>query len=277
MYLNCKTYFSFRYGTFPTKDLVQAAVERGVPALALTNINSTCDTWDFVKYCREAGIKPITGVEIRNGDTLLYILIAANNKGLAWIHQFLSAHLMEKKDFPPPGNDLLFFENSWDGFILYPYGAKELKDLLPNERIGLLPTEINRLVRQEWKQYEDKFVLRQPVTIQNHTYFGLHRLLRCIDKNILLSKLSPSSTCSPEETFLSPGELLDKCRRYPFLVTNTYRLMDACHIEMDFARDKNKRSFGGSMEDDKILLEKLSRDGFQARYGKKKPGRVGKA
>jgi DNA polymerase III alpha subunit len=38
----------------------------GVTALALTNINSTCDAWDFVKHCREAQIKPILGVEIRN-------------------------------------------------------------------------------------------------------------------------------------------------------------------------------------------------------------------
>lgn len=269
MYLNCKTYFSFRYGTFSTKELVQAAVEKGVAALALTNINSTCDTWDFVKFCREAGIKPVTGVEIRNADTLLYILIAANNKGLAWIHDFLSRHLLAKKEFPSPGSETVFFENSWDGFVLYPLGNKALHELLPNERIGLLPSEINRLINREWKKYEDRFVIRQPVTIQDKVYFGLHRLLRCIDRNILLSKLTPAETCSPDETFLSPGELLDKCRRYPFLVTNTYRLMDACHIEMDFAADKNKKSFGGSVEDDKILLEKLSKDGFLSRYGKK--------
>ena len=90
MYLNCKTYFSFKYGTYSTKELVQAAADNGVTALALTNINSTCDTWDFVQYCREAGIKPLCGAEIRNGDTLLYILLAANNKGLTWINEFLS-------------------------------------------------------------------------------------------------------------------------------------------------------------------------------------------
>ncbi|MCW3109943.1 MAG: polymerase alpha subunit [Segetibacter sp.] len=100
MYINCKTYCSFRYGTFSTQELVKTAVENGVRSLALTNINSTCDLWDFVKYCREEGIKPITGVEIRNDDKLLYILIAANNTGLQWIHEFLTAHLLEKKSFP---------------------------------------------------------------------------------------------------------------------------------------------------------------------------------
>ena len=78
MYLNCKTYFSFLYGTFSTGGLVAAALEHGVTSLALTNINATCDSWEFVKRCREAGIKPILGVEIRNADKLLYILISDN-------------------------------------------------------------------------------------------------------------------------------------------------------------------------------------------------------
>ncbi len=100
MYLNSKTFFSFRYGTYSTKGLIEAAIEQGVTSLALTNINSTCDVWDFVKLCREAGINPVPGVEIRNGDTLLYILLAANDKGLAWINAFLGEHLVNKKPFP---------------------------------------------------------------------------------------------------------------------------------------------------------------------------------
>jgi len=102
MYLG-KTYFSFKYGTYSTKQLVSEGVEAGATALALTNINSTCDAWDFVQYCREEGIKPILGVEIRNGNSLLYILLAANNNGFRWINEFLSEHLLEKKDFPEVG------------------------------------------------------------------------------------------------------------------------------------------------------------------------------
>ena len=61
MYLNCKTYYSFRYGTFSTAALVETAVNNGITTLALTNINCTCDLWDFVKLCREGGIKPNGG------------------------------------------------------------------------------------------------------------------------------------------------------------------------------------------------------------------------
>lgn len=278
MYLNCKTYFSFKYGTFSTNQLVEQAVNHGVATLALTNINTTYDSWEFVKLCGKAGIKPVLGTEVRNGDKLLYILIAANNAGLTWIHSFLSKYWLQKDpqkkhpEFPEPSGDLKLFEEAWDGFVVYPLGAKALDQLLPHERIGILPSEINKLFSLDWKPYADRLVIRQPVTIQNKKYHNLHRLLRCIDNNILLAQLKPEQCCDPGETFLPPDELLQKFRRHPFMVTNTYKLLDACNIEMDYATDKNKQVFGGSADDDRILLEKLARDGFESRYGKDNKG-----
>ncbi len=266
MYINCRTYFSLHYGTFSTKELVETAVEKGVPALALTNINSTADVWEFVKICREHKVKPIVGTEVRNGDKLLYILLATNNSGLGWINQFLSEHLMAKKDFPEPSEDLQLFENGWDGFVIYPPGWKQLKDLRINERIGLKFSELTKLYGTEWQDFEEKFVIRQPVTLQNKIYHSLHRLLRAVDKNILLSQLPKSAECEVDEIFLSPEHLMNRFRHYPIMISNTYRLMDMCKIEMDFHKDKTKQTYTGTKEGDRILLEKLALDGFPARY-----------
>ncbi len=269
MYINCKTYFSFHYGTFSTRELVETAVDKGVTALALTNINSTCDIWEFVKICRETNVRPITGVEVRNGDKLLYILLAANNKGFTWINKFLSEFLMAKKDFPEPSEEQTFFENGWDGFVIYPVGAKPLKSLRLNERIGVTPWEINKLFGTDWRDYEDKFVIRQPVTVQNKIYHNLHRLLRAIDHNVLLSQLPKETQCDEKEIFLAPAHLMNHFQLYPFLISNTYKLMDACKIEMEFHKDKTKKTYTGSLEDDRILLEKLAMDGLPQRYGKR--------
>src|SRR5690606_3146785 len=94
MYLNCKTYISFRYGILSTEELVKEGVAAGATVMALTNINNTCDAWDFVQYCREHRVKPILGAEIRNKNRLLYILLAANNQGFRWINAFLSKYLL---------------------------------------------------------------------------------------------------------------------------------------------------------------------------------------
>ena len=264
MYLNCKTYFSFRYGCFATEELVKAAVEAGANTLAITNINATCDVWDFVQYCRQHGIKPIAGAEIRNGHRFLYILLARNNKGFKLINEFITAGLRSKQDFPEKAD---FFGSSEDVFVIYPLGAKEPVQLLCNELIGVLPAEVNKLYGISMKGLQGKFVIRQPVTFQNKVYYNVHKLLRAIDDNVLLSRLPPDSVAGADEYFVLPARLLEIFRQYPFIVTKTYKIMDACGIEMEFGTDKNKKVFSASPEDDRVLLRKLSQDGLINRYG----------
>src|ERR1700744_6046320 len=146
MYL-AKTYFSFKYGTLSTEELVAAGAEAGATTLALTNINSTCDAWDFVLYCRQRDIKPILGAEIRKDNSLLYILLAANNNGFRQINEFLSEHLLKKKPFPDGHALSPVFSDEADGFIIHPLDGKAPETLAGNERIGVLPGEVNKLLK----------------------------------------------------------------------------------------------------------------------------------
>ncbi len=266
MYLNCKTYFSLRYGTMSHKVLVDKAADEGVQALALTNINSTCDVWDFVQYCLEKGIKPVVGAEIRNEDELLYILIAANNRGLAWIHSFLSMHLQAHQPFPAYRAGHHFFDDVEDGFVIFPLGHN-VESLQQNERIGVHPWEVTKLFGIPMAKYPDAFVVLQPVTFPDKQFYNVHRLLRAIDKNTILSKLPPEAVAHPGETFVSPSALLNAFGKYPGIITATYKLLERCNIEMEFYRDKNKKVFSASKEDDRVLLSKLAHDGLVSRYG----------
>lgn len=260
MYLDGKTYYSFCYGTYSTAGLVEAAVEHGVTSLALCNINCTYDHWEFVKLCLEAGIKPVLGVDIRNGDTHCYLLLAKNNYGLLWINTFLSEHLISKKEFPSPPSA------SGDVFVIYPYGSKTTDALLVNERIGIKPYQVASLLNFDGGE---KYVIHQPIVVQGKDHFYLHCLLRAIDHNLLLSALKPEQCCHRDDVFASPSKLLKDFKHHPSVVMNTYKLLDACSIEMDFTTDKNPSVFGGSKQDDFVLLEKLARAGLYRRYGKK--------
>ena len=261
MYINCKTYFSFRYGTFGTEELVNEASEIGITTLALTNINNTSDAWDFVDICGQKNIKPVVGVEIRNGDAMFYLLLAKNNNGFREINQFLSEHLQVKTDYP--ANPAL----SCDVYIIYPVGT-DPGPLKENELIGIQPSEITKLYGINQSLYSKKFVIRQPVTYRNKTYYNLHRLLRAIDKNVLLSKQSPNEIAGAEEYFIPPGKLMETFRNYPSIITNTLQLLDSCRIDIDFNSDKTKKTFSASGKDDRILLEKLALDGLYHRFGK---------
>jgi DNA-directed DNA polymerase III PolC len=264
MYLNCKTYYSYRYGTFSTAQLVTEGLEMGAASLALTNINSTQDTWEFYSLCLDAGIKPVLGCEVRNGDAFLYLLLAKNIPGLREINSFLSLHL--QAEMPFPGIPSL----SGNVWVIYPLGAKAPNQLNTNELIGVQPSEVNKLFTIDISVHTNRFVIRQPVTYKDKKGFNLHRLLRAIDKNIILSKQTSDQVAAEGEMFLSPAKILDAFSRYPAIVTNTLQVIDSCSYSIDLKADKNKKIFTSSLAADKALLEKLAKDGMRSRYGSNK-------
>ncbi|RYZ57998.1 MAG: PHP domain-containing protein, partial [Chitinophagaceae bacterium] len=260
MYLNCKTYFSYRYGTFSTESLVKEGAENGVTAMALTNINNTSDLWDFYAFCKEYGIKPVLGTEIRNGDQFCYVLLAKNSSGLLQINTFLTCHLQQEKSFPERP---VFGDDVW---VIYPL-AEVATTLQQNELIGVRPSQVNKLFSVDTASLRNKLVVLQPVSYKDKITYNLHRLLRAVDKNIILSKQTASEIAATDEFFLSPSQILSAFRQHSFIITNTLHVLDSCAIEMAFDTDKNKKVFSASKEDDRILLEKLALDGLSKRYG----------
>ena len=263
MYLNCKTWFSFLYGTFQMEELVKTAVEAGASAVALTNINSTCDMWDFVDYCRQSSIKPVAGAEIRNDSIFMYILLAKNNYGFRQINGFISEHLQTKTDFPLRPD----FTN--EVIVIYALNVLQPEDLKTNEFIGVQPTEVNKLYKINVNAFPEKFVIRQPVTFKDKTMYNVHRLLRAIDKNIILSKQDKKDIAEPHETFVSQASLVKDFFQYPSVLTNTLKVLDSCSIDIDLHSDKTKKVYSASKNDDRVLLEKLALDGMHKRYGTK--------
>ncbi|MEO6915163.1 MAG: PHP domain-containing protein, partial [Chitinophagaceae bacterium] len=261
MYLNCKSWFSFHFGTIRTETLVKRAAELGIETMALTNINNTCDTWDFVEFARNYKIKPVTGTEIRNGSLFCYILLAKNNAGFSAINRFLSEHNGERKAFP------MKFPGHEEVFVIYPFGATAITALEPNEFIGVQSTEINKIFSVPKMLLREKFVVRQPVTFSDKTEYNMHRLLRAIDKNELLSKQDKKDLAEPHETFIGPDDLSKVFINYPELIENTAKVLDSCSIDMEFGVDKTKKVYGGSLADDKDFLRKLAMDGLHRRYG----------
>lgn len=262
MFLNCKTYFSFRYGIYSTEELVKDAATLGHRSIALTNINNTCDIWDFVDFCQQQNIKPIAGAEIRNEDQLLYILLAKNNAGFSEINHFISLHLQAKQIFPDRP------QLGGDVYVIYPLCAYPTT-LEETEFIGVEPGEANKLYPLISQGIEDRFVVRHPVTFRNKPDFNLHRLLRAVDKNIVLTKQTEDQVGKPYHRFVPQQRIEKAFELYPFVLDNTRKLMDNCSIEMELKTDKNKKHFTASIPDDKILLEKLALQGMCYRYGSK--------
>ena len=122
MYLNVHSYYSLRYGTLSIDQLIDLAVENGVEAMALTDINTTMGIPEFIKKAKAKGVKPIAGVEVRNGDDLLFIGIAKNNAGFKELNDYLTWHNLRKKEYSI---------ESWSFsqvIVFYPSGKKSRRN-----------------------------------------------------------------------------------------------------------------------------------------------------
>jgi DNA polymerase-3 subunit alpha len=259
MFLNCHTFHSLRYGTLPVEELVRQAAQSGVTELVLTDINTVTAIYDFKKECEAQGIKPIAGVEIRKENQLLYIAIARKQSGIGEINRLLTDHNCYGADLPETAPDFSHVT------VIYPLSNLP-ETLKPNEYIGLREEEVNLLIRAELKALTGKMVILHPVTFSTKKEYNLHRILRAIEGNTLLSKLTAADCCAPDEVFKPVEALLAKFERYPEIAQNTRNILQDCHFHFDFSAPKNKQHFTGSREEDEALLRKLTYEGLKKRY-----------
>jgi len=261
MYLNCHSFHSLRYGTIPLEELVEQAVSFGVKAMALTDINTVTGIYDFIKSCQQAGIKPLIGMEFRWGFSLCYIGLAKNAAGLAEMNRFLTRHNFDNTPLPFPAPEFK------DVFIIYT--TENLPDVLKeNEYIGIRPEELQKLILSDLKNRIDKMVVLQPVTFRTRTEYNLHRILCAIDRNIILSRLSPDDHCRESEVMIASDTLAIYYENYPQIISNTEKIIEQCNFEFDFKTPKNKKYYTSSKKDDMKLLNTLAEQGLIWRYGR---------
>ncbi len=264
MFLNCHSYHSLRYGTISIQDLVQQAVDHQVRTLALTDINTITGIYDFFKLCNDHDIKPIVGVEIRVESEFYYICLAQNQKSVGEINRLLTGYNCNGIEIPKH-NPMLK-----DAIVIYPlHNIPEV--LQDHEHIGIRPEELNHLIKPDFKKLIDKMVILQPVTFTTKLDYNLHKILRAIDNNTLISKLSDRDYCRNTETFVNKEELLDHYRHYPQIIQNTADIIQQCSFDFDFSTPKNKQFFTDSRENDFKLLTQLAYEGLETRYGKDHP------
>lgn len=285
MYLNCHTGFSFKYGTLTPQLLFDEAKRCGVHKLILTEIHNTASYLELLRICyknRELA-KGLTasgkeayhleigvGIEFRRGHELLFVAIAKNNAGFERLNRFLSRYNREEKEIPVRAPEIE------DVNIIYPFGKMIPEQLRENEFIGVRRNDLRKYaLLPDRTSFTGKFVVHHPVTflppeLQNGKLvkkdFNIHRLLRAIANNTLLSKLAGEEQASDDEFMIAQDELLSQFKLFPELIDNTRRLIDGCTIDCQPGEDKNKKYFTATKEGDLNLLREETLKGFRRTY-----------
>ncbi len=264
MFLNCHTYYSLRYGTFSVEDLCKLSQNQNIKSLAVTDINNTSACLKFIQIAPEYGIKPLIGIDFRNGVKQQYVGIAKNNRGFRELNRFLSSHLGEKafKDDAPslPGC-----------YFIYPFEKVVLNNKInfrKDEFIGISTDSLKKLKFSKYLEYRKNLVLLQTVSFRNKKDYNAHRLLRAIDNNTLLSKL-PKNQEGRFSNQMVPQEVKKEFKDFPHIISNTHELINACEVVFSFGKNvvsRNVQVYGSSRKEDEKELRRLCYEKLSMRY-----------
>ena len=105
MLTNCHTYYSFGYGTYSIKDLLTTVYQNGYRTFALTDINNTSAVLETLRLTEGKIVKPVVGIDFRNGIKQHYVGLAQNNQGFHELISHLSLHLHSNEPFAEQAPD----------------------------------------------------------------------------------------------------------------------------------------------------------------------------
>ncbi|SDB59512.1 DNA polymerase III, alpha subunit [Flavobacteriaceae bacterium MAR_2010_188] len=271
MFLNVHSYFSLRFGTLSVDRIFSCSKEANLSVIALTDINNTSACLEFVRRSKDYGIRPIVGVDFRNGAQQQFVALAKSNLGFQNINSYLSGFL-HQNDFEIPDR----CKKLADTFVIYPFSdfpEKEVNQLLEHEFLGVTMNDLETFKFRKFKR-KSKLLILHTVTFQNKRDFNTHRLLRAIDNNTLLSKLPKTEQGKASHVFVPLETLINAFAAYPEIIETTQRLLKECNIDFSFNDKvpKNQSSYTGCEKRDFRLLKKLAYDGLSYRY--KEPNEV---
>ena len=287
MIFHFHSHFSMRYGLISPEEIVQRceseAISMGfrVPVL-LADINTVTGVSNFLRAARDTKhIMPLVGVDIRNGDEPLYILISTSQSSFAEINAFLSDHLMNHKPFPtyPPtflsvkvvyaykkeglGNLNLMGDSSIENSS---NSASETTQMGYKQAIAIHAEVLPQLRLAKNRNFSLPMIAWHTVTFRDEIDFETHKLLRCIDHNCLVTKLPISATAAPWQKWAPLRQIFSKFAAAPSLISQAQAFCEGCAWDLQWNTPQNKKTFTGNPNQDFRMLRELATQGLHYRY-----------
>ena len=301
--LHAHSSYSFLDGVSSVDDLVAAAVERGMDALALTDTNGLYGAVRFWNAAREAGIKPIHGVELTTLDFGHLVLIAADETGWRSLCRIVSAaQLAGEKTKPRATLDLVRADP--DGlFALTGCAHGRVPALVragdldgAREALATLAAIFGERCFVELSDHLDpddpalcdalaQLAAEQGLgaVVTNNVHYAwpegrrLHDVLRCIDLGVTLDEAGDRLRPNGEYWLKDETVLREQLARHDEAFRNARRIADACTLDLERiggAGREKERLPGFAVPDSQTafsFLYALCQDGARAKYGQMTP------
>lgn len=307
VHLHVHTEYSLLDGFSKIKKLVGRAREMNMPAIAITDHGTMFGAVDFYRSAREAGIKPIIGLEtyvaargMKDRDVHLdkhshhLILLAENLTGYRNLLTIATAAQLEGfYYYPRIDHDFLAAHN--EGLIacsaclsgevprtLVEEGDESARkkadwyfDVFGKERFFIelqshaIPElpDVNRRLLELGKRYDASFIATNDVHYIDPEDWRYQDILLCIQTGALLTDQKRMRMTDPSYYLRSPDEMKTLFGHVPGALQNTLLIAERCNVDL---ADKNYHLPIFEVPGGltaREYLRQLCEDGLQRRYG----------
>lgn len=298
VHLHLHTEFSLSDSTVRINRLIEKAVEEGVPALAITDLNNLYGVVKFYKRCLAAGIKPLIGAEVwienpyEPGTQDKFVLLAQNNHGYEQLCRILTESILHNKHLGKPivtqslleanCSDLLALHHSSEGALYAQILRAEHAaiDVVIGRYqklfAGRLYFEICRVGLSDETVYQPRLLSLMsekslPLVAVNRVQFAeasdfaAHEVRVCIHDGRQLGDPRRVKKYTKEQNFKSQQEMCDLFSDLPEAIENTLQIARRCNVFFTFGTDYLPNFPGSGEKNAEQVLAENARAGLVER------------
>lgn len=294
VHLHIHSEFSIFDSVIKVEKLIDSVARKGMPAVALTDLNNLFGAVKFYKKATACGVKPIFGVEIalqRNQGHARLVLLCMNNQGLDALRQLISNAYLNLSRDPVP-----IIPNAWlneysDDLIAVLIDDAELVQAVESGELdqaaktlqqfaspfsGRFYISLSKAHPQSAAKNRAMIALAQtcqlPVVATNDVVFlessdfEAHETRVCIQEGTTLNHEHRTSRYTQDQYLKSSDEMHEAFKHIPSAVENAYHIAQRCNVQISLDQTFFPQFPVPEGESVDSYLEHLTYKGLQKRY-----------
>ncbi len=232
--LGLHSHFSLMHATASPRALCRQARDLGYTTLALTDSNNLYGLWPFLAACREEGLTPIIGAEIRTASQRIFCLVKDRSG-----YRNLCSLLTERHCNPAFHLPTALIDSHQGLVLLVPETTLLLhcRDIGADTTAALLgqPDQHTSRLRQAARQEGIPAVAMNESFFLTPEDYPAYRLLRAIDTNSSLCRLPATETVTAAAHLLHPAELARRFHLWPECLAQAAPIAERCTFRSPYS------------------------------------------